>query len=290
MNDTVKIRGLGYCKKCAEKIAEDWSVEKQQKEIKFEPDPTVCGFCGMDGVRREFERIAQIPACDNCVDKLRHRPFPAWIKITAAAILVLSVLLFIRNLRFFQGYMEFNKAVAFIEEGDVINASEYARMAREHVPENDEIRGTADFLEGLKLASEDRSAEALECFERCREVIPREYEDGLNGIIMRTKSAIAFDCGDYDGFLKLEMIMLAKNPDDAYSHAGVASAFACKYAVSGDEEFRKRSLEYLKTGEGIAGPDDENFKEYKGRIMYRLDSRKIISKKEYDEKFGKKAD
>jgi hypothetical protein len=58
--------------------------------------------------------------------------------------------------------------------------------------------------------------------------------------------------------------------------------------VTDDPAYQKQSLEMLQKAKQLAqgNPDAEKgFEEYAERIRYRLDSRKIISRQEYDRKF-----
>jgi hypothetical protein len=97
----------------------------------------------------------------------------------------------------------------------------------------------------------------------------------------------AFESKDYDTFLSIAARLWKKSPDAATA-GEMSSALACKYAVTGDMAYRTQSLEMLKKAKQLAqgNPEAEKFfEEYAGRIRYRLDSRKIISKQEYDRKF-----
>jgi hypothetical protein len=67
--------------------------------------------------------------------------------------------------------------------------------------------------------------------------------------------------------------------------ADVASALACKWAVTADTGFKKEAYEYLARARELAGADNPDFTEYEARILYRIDSRRIIKKAEHDALF-----
>ena len=70
--------------------------------------------------------------------------------------------------------------------------------------------------------------------------------------------------------------------------AGAASAHAAKYAATGDPDHKQKALEFLDQAAAKQGnsPDlQEYLQEYQPRIRYRLQTREIIDKKEYDRRF-----
>jgi ATP-dependent Clp protease protease subunit len=74
-------------------------------------------------------------------------------------------------------------------------------------------------------------------------------------------------------------------PDSLTAVCDIASALACKFAVTGDAAYRAQSLQYLKKAKGSFGSKEEDFAEYENRIQHRLATRKIITGKEFKEQF-----
>jgi tetratricopeptide (TPR) repeat protein len=98
---------------------------------------------------------------------------------------------------------------------------------------------------------------------------------------------VAFEQKDYDTFLAISE-KAWKEHADANSASGMASALGCKYAVTGDESFRQRSEEMLQRAFEMAKGDAEELKvlnEFAERNKYRLESRVIQTKAEYDKRF-----
>ncbi len=98
---------------------------------------------------------------------------------------------------------------------------------------------------------------------------------------------VAFLKHDYDAFLAIaEKQWKQQNlPETA---AAVASALACKYAITADIIYRQRSEEMFKTARQLAQGNADALKgldEFEERNYYRLESRTIISKQEYDRRF-----
>jgi hypothetical protein len=96
----------------------------------------------------------------------------------------------------------------------------------------------------------------------------------------------AFDRRDYDTFVSIAQKQWKQYPLSATA-AALASALACKYAVTRDPSYRQQSEEMLAKAQQLAGDSDaqKSFEEYSERIRYRLSSREIISKQEYDRRF-----
>jgi hypothetical protein len=102
----------------------------------------------------------------------------------------------------------------------------------------------------------------------------------------------AFSRKDYDGFLQITEKQWNETPT-ALSAAGLASALACKYAVTQNIAYRRRSEEMLGKAKELAMNDKEVMQalpEWEERILYRLNSRQIITKTEYDRRFRQKSD
>ena len=72
--------------------------------------------------------------------------------------------------------------------------------------------------------------------------------------------------------------------------AELASALACKYAVTADVSFRDRAVQALEESRSLSKTPEEQkaFKEYSERINHRLTTREIIDKREYDRRFRQK--
>lgn len=101
------------------------------------------------------------------------------------------------------------------------------------------------------------------------------------------EEGVPFERQDYDGFLKLTEAHWNRGPQDFMRAGSLASALACKYAVTGDSQFLARSEEMLAKAHDLVHTADEMkvFTEYEERIRYRLKSREIIDTDEYNRRF-----
>ena len=101
------------------------------------------------------------------------------------------------------------------------------------------------------------------------------------------EAGAAFDRKDYDRFLTLAQKQWDEHPSSGTA-AGMSSALACKYLATGQALYRQQSEELLVKAEQLAAGDpvqEKPLQEYAERIRYRLASRQIIDKPEYDRRF-----
>ncbi|HKW34282.1 MAG TPA: tetratricopeptide repeat protein [Candidatus Acidoferrum sp.] len=100
-------------------------------------------------------------------------------------------------------------------------------------------------------------------------------------------SGAAFARKDYDSFVAITRKQW-NGHSSAATAAGLAGSLACEFAVTGDSSYRQQAEEMLAKAQQMAQGDADalkNLEEYLPRIRYRLDTRKIITKKEYDRRF-----
>lgn len=127
-----------------------------------------------------------------------------------------------------------------------------------------------------------KHAEAMALIQQARAAYP-EWQ-----VLGRAEEQIAigeaFDRKDYDTFVAKAEAIDARDKD-SYSAAQLASALACKYAASGDENYRARAEQMLAKADEMSQQSAEarkSFEEYSERIRHRLKTKLIIGKAEYD--------
>jgi hypothetical protein len=104
------------------------------------------------------------------------------------------------------------------------------------------------------------------------------------------EEGVAFARRDYDGFLAIAEKQW-KEQRIAQTAAAVASALACKYAVTGDAAYRQRSEDMFAKARELANGNAEilkNLDEFAERNHFRLESRQIIGREEYERRFRSK--
>ena len=289
MGNMLAAFGEVLCAQCAEQeIKEREGKENIEGAIGPILDPTVCAKCSKDFGERILETVAGVPFCPDCSDELRHYHFPAWVKAASALVIFLVIVSFVSNWRFFKGYLEMRSALRAHDAGNIDEAGLLMESASQRVPESRELAAAASFYRGLRLMREDKPEEAAPVFREVLRTMPPNQNEGTKMLLAYAEAGIAFNKKDYDGFLAKAQEILRMKPGDPNSLGQVASAHACKYAVTGDEKHKQEAIRYLEEAKKIASSaGDPDFKEYEERIRHRIETREIISKEEYDRKFRK---
>ncbi|MEN6439517.1 MAG: zinc-ribbon domain-containing protein [Syntrophobacter sp.] len=245
-------------------------------------DQQICAGCGGNNGGVPFRTLAGMSVCYRCETFFRYRPFPSWIKVSFAALLVLIVSSLIWNARFIQAYREMGKAGELMARGDYVHSSALLSSAAGHVPEDSYLQVMAVYTEGLFFLSQDKNAQALKNLKYCENKLPASYH--VDQLLLRAEMGTAFDSKDYDRLLACAKSLAAKNPDDPFIQASLSSAYACKFAQTGDEDLEKQAIACLRQARAKS-KDDASFKDYEQRILHRLQSREVISSDEFKRRF-----
>lgn len=142
--------------------------------------------------------------------------------------------------------------------------------------------------EAAKLGAQDgKSAEAAKLMHDAAASYPELPVLAFEAELL--DEGAAFERQDYDSFLNIAQKQWTEAPR-AETAGAVASAFACKYASTGDFQYRQKSEEMLEKARQLSLTDAEEqkrFTEYAERIQYRLKSREIITTTEFNRRFRK---
>jgi hypothetical protein len=103
-------------------------------------------------------------------------------------------------------------------------------------------------------------------------------------LLLETESAAAYEQHDYARMLTKVLECQKLAPQDPMVELAVASACSCLFAETSNDDFRRDALEHIDASRKLGQPNDELLA-YEDRIRYRLASRKIIDKREFDRQF-----
>jgi hypothetical protein len=283
-SDAFELGSRVFCEACArQESAEADPHDTSVGPIRSLTDPTVCGRCGTDWGSAELPPVAGIPMCAPCAEAVRSRRFPSWLPLSLAGLALLAAFSLWHHRRFLLGYVELVRAHQAVSRADLAAAMRELGAAARHVPEAEELGATLAFLQGISLLGADKSAEAVPLLTRAHRTYPQDRN--MESVLRQAEASAAFDVHDYALFLEKEKAGAALDPADATAAAGVASALACQYAVSGDEDLKAAALAQLKKAAALAKGDRASFEEYEARILYRLETREIITRTEYARRF-----
>lgn len=279
MKETSKTDDRILCADCYEKLTS--AQETVVSEFRYQADPTVCGRCGFDNGSTPLPTLANLPMCQPCTDYLRNRPFPSWIKIAFAGLVIFVVLAAFWNMRFFLAWKD-SKAAFKLMAQDMGQAAARMRAARNRVPESPDLEILSAYFDGIVHLQEDRPKEAFASLQKCKHKLPPTL--GVDTLILLASAGVAFDAKDYDGFVVVAKEMTVRKPQDHHSFAMLASAYACKYAVTSDMAFCEQAMAALERARTMSG-GDPSFREYEQRILHRLNTREILSPREFHRRF-----
>jgi hypothetical protein len=146
-------------------------------------------------------------------------------------------------------------------------------------------------LEKITKASElaQQSGKAAEA-DALMHQAAAEYPEmkALPDVIPYFDAGAAFERKDYDQFVAISEQRMKEQPNLPETAGEVASAYACKFAVTGDPAWKQKAEDMLERARQLSqkSPDDmKAYEEYAERTRYRLASRIIIDKPEYDKRF-----
>lgn len=286
-NELLSVFDRILCRPCGEESLGQSDQEQINDQTVFPlSDPTICARCGADGGDREYDLFLDLPICPTCNHSMVHYRYPTWVKSFFAGILIVTLFSIVWNARFFQARILMDQAIkkGFVE-GNLETASEKMFKAASLVPESRDLNVLSHYFGGICDLRVDDSHSALAHFKACKE-LPEGYQVQL--YTRAAESGVAFDNKDYRRFLELSLNTRDAFPDDPTSEGQVASAYACLYAEHGEEAYKQKALEHLgQAEEKAAAQDFKEFEEYRDRILYRLETRRVISRNEYYQETGK---
>lgn len=287
LNELASVFNETLCHCCTEDCLKDTAKERITDQTVYSlKDPTICTRCGADGGQQEYGLLLEVPVCDSCRDYMRKYPFPLWIKAACLGLIVLVIFTVSWNWRFFRARILMDRATrAGFQEGRFVEGAEQMQTAAGLVPESQDLATLSNLMSGIVEMQEENYEKALDHFGRCSGVSPNF---GLNTMIIQCRIGVAFDNKDYREFLNLSLQVHESSPGNPTTVAQVSSAYACLYAVSGNDKDKAKAMEFLSRAEKLsANVPDSGFDEYQERILHRIETRQVITRQEYYKRMGK---
>ena len=273
-----------YCSACAENLSGELPAIAISQNVDTSVPDSTCAFCKQNFGYSELTKLGAFPICESCNVNLNKQIFPLWVKGFFISVLVLVLFSGFWNWRFFAAYKELKLANKSFAAGKTAEAAKTMQEASNNVSEVQILADLAHYYTGVDYMLKDKATLALKEFNKCSESLPVDFR--LNEVKMQAGMSVSYDRGDYQGFLKSAKEFLRSDTSLSDSWGSVASAYACLYAKNGIDSLRALSLANLKRARAIDDTSAEA-KNYAGRILYRLDSRQIISKEQFDKIFPK---
>jgi hypothetical protein len=328
------VGGQPICLPCAEIRDREAKAAGHNLEFARLIDPTICGLCKTDYGSGELPVVGGVPACANCSKGLYERPYPGWLKLAMAGLLLLLAGSLWRGVPYFKAGRHLVLAERAMDRADYKTASTHFTEVLKVSPTEQKVllmgakanlmignvAGADKFLkqretyQSSDLFTEvkglwNHAVDAYEKAVKAKTLYDAHDEEGAARLMreasdeypqspdlvesaLNLESGVAFNHKDYDAFLRVSKELMNRFPGDPMAVGGVASALACKYAVTGDPSYHQQAEEMLEKARALAQGSAEQktrFEEYAERIHYRLESRVIIDKPEYDRRFRQEA-
>jgi len=297
-------------------------------------DPTICARCNADNGNSEYSRVGELPFCQPCQDYLYSNPYPQWLKVGLAALVVLLVVALVHGRKYFQVGREMYIGEKLVEQKKYAEAIPHLKETVQVAPGSDKavlLLAKAALLDGdpvtaasaveghkggTEFEQDSDSQEVRALFGRASSALAKAQKAGeleqqpgnekeaarlmheaasaypemraLNQALPYYDSGVAFVDKDYDRFLAITQQIWKAAPDSANAAGQLASALACKYAITGEATWKQQAEEMLEKSKQLSQKSADEmkaFEEYAERTRYRLATRKIIDKTEYDKQF-----
>lgn len=289
MQKSFVLAGETLCEACCGEAGRNAARTPSARSVR-QVDPTICQRCGKD-TSATLPTIANMRLCPDCTETANNFPFPHWVKIAAIGLAALVAFSTHRNLRFVQGYLEYNSAMtAIFQQHDFNRGEQLTYAAYGHVPECRLFEAMAAYFLGVNALDDENNQGAVALFQNADEILSEGFEKLSEALsigfwLHQAKIGEAFDDKDYDLCLSLAVEAGERYPENSYSQGSLTSAYACKYAVTGNPEFREKALQSLGKQGTLVGTNQTKYIRFEQRILHSLETREILSRKAFLEKF-----
>jgi hypothetical protein len=332
--EAYELNGKVYCGPCVQAAAERTKAAGQPVAVTRYVDKSICARCNTYIGEGGGIAVGNARLCPGCSERVQDWPYPQWLKLSLAGLLLLLAFALIHGRKYFQAGKDLYRGEQLVEKGQFKNALPYLKATMKLAPNSDkgalltakaallsgDVQTAAQVLEGHNNGRFENSdkpefqevkrlwSNANAAFEKLDKASKLEAQDGseveaaklaheavaiypqlpyANMLLDEYDEGAAFAKKDYDTFLALAEKDWNLVPGSRTA-AMISSALACKYVVSGDATFRQRSEEMLAKAKEMANGDKQaldRLAEFEERNRYRLETRQIITKSEYDQKF-----
>jgi hypothetical protein len=320
---TFVVNGRVLCTPCADKTVIEIQKAKGALEVLRGNDPTICFKCAADFGSTELPLSAGMHACENCRNQMLNFEYPAWLKIAFAALLLLLGVALVHGRSYFAAGRSYYRAKKLLESGHPLEAVLHFQKALESgTTSADVLQNTAlaylragmpeeayklvegrtfektelfrsveaEFNRWVQASEKANNAAQLYTEKKYREAAKSMHEaaaaypelPSLADSADRLDYTVLFDAGDYDGLVNLSEKLWARN-HTYESAAGLAGAYACRYAVTGDDEIKRKATHMMDSARSLAKSkdDQDDLSEWQPRFDHRIQTRRILTREQY---------
>jgi hypothetical protein len=142
--------------------------------------------------------------------------------------------------------------------------------------------------EASKLYAEAKYTEAASRMHEAAKTYPAFTPFAIQSKLL--DASVAFYAGDYPAMVELTEPLWAEY--HTYDAAvAVANAYACVFASTGEDAAREKAVEMMTTAKTLASTKEaqDDLREYEPRFNHRIETRKILTREQYNAMFRAEA-
>ena len=283
-SQTFDVFGRTFCSQCGKKFITGLKPNEPAYDgIIRITDPTICAWCNTaNGSATLPALIASLPTCATCNARMRNWPYPMWIKVSFAILVLIVAGSFAYHFRFVDALIRMRRAEHASKLGHTVAAADLWEQAARRVPEKRQLKETADLMRGIAMLDQDRPTEAISLLQKYTNRHPDDIR--AKQFLLSAEIAEAFNSQMYREMWTLSLKLVDTNRSRGQFEMMAASAAACVYASTGQQEFAEHANERINKARALRfqGPTADEFED---RIRHCLITREIIRQDEFAKRF-----
>src|SRR5262252_3716821 len=133
-----KFNDKTYCEPCVWKASREAKERGEPAEYVSLTDNSICARCGVySGDTVEHPVIGKFPFCPACASQVTYWPYPAWLKMSLAALLVLLAVALVHGRKYFEAGRAMYRGERLVEEQHYAEAVPYLQETLKIAPGSD---------------------------------------------------------------------------------------------------------------------------------------------------------
>jgi len=174
--------------------------------------------------------------------------------------------------------------VTAYKRDDYSEATNKLRLARTFMPDEEAFEDLEAFYHGHVCLDEGKPAEAARWFQVSLNLDPNSKETAY--MLLVAQRHAAFQSGKYEEYFRTSESLLELDGRTTQALLGMAPAWACRFALTGKEEYRQQALACLKEARTAGGADPDDWI-IEGWVNKILEKRTIMSLLDFRYSVGK---
>ncbi len=207
------------------------------------------------------------------------------MRAACAVCAVLAVFGTYRSIRHAKAIHAYTRGVTAFRNGDYPKAAENLDMAINWMPEDANFQDLGAYYRGYECYSNRDAKGALLWFQKSLKFNPESPETALMVCLAQRK--VAFEAKDYEGYFRASEALVEADNHSAESVQAMAPAWACRYVISGNAEYRLKALACLKEARELGVSEEEDASWVESWVNLMLNRKIILSFQDYWYSIGK---